>query len=117
MHVSLKNADPAVWSLLEQLASPQDGERCYCRLAPGSGCPCDVGDCDGCQRCPTGRARSIIALEEEEAEDLAPAVSRAELLSHVEGAHELLCGCSSGTNCGAPHLWAVVRRAKGQPVV
>lgn len=52
-------------ALLTLLANAEeDDTHCYCKVhawpasSSGSGCP--GGDCDGCQDCPTGRARSIL---------------------------------------------------------
>ena len=38
-----------------------------------------------------------------------------ELLNEAEAAHGVLCGCTSGETCGAPSLFAVIRKAQGQP--
>ena len=37
-----------------------------------------------------------------------------ELLNEAEAAHGVLCGCTSGETCGAPSLFAVIRKARGR---
>ena len=37
-----------------------------------------------------------------------------ELLNEAEAAHGVLCGCTTGEICGAPSLFAVIRKARGR---
>jgi len=85
MNVPLRTLDPATWALLTRLAAG-----CYCREHAGQDCP--GGDCDGCLRCPSGRARAIISLETPRLDDAVALARVHRLLSgrRWDGAADLL---------------------------